>query len=308
MKALTFKTITDLDSAKEIWNSFSAHKKLDDEWDFRYTWVKELNYPLQFIVGYDKDKPVGLLPLQLNNNTGISQKLLKAHKPFLEFFGGVDTDDNHIILLPGYEDHPLDFLREVKSYAILTDMETKYDEDGFKSEYYLDRFELDLVKIPDFTTFLQTNFDGISRQRLVNRLNKINKTHKVTVEEAKDKLDLLFEMNMQRFGNDSSFHMQYRQNVYKEFLNIFDADVFTISLDNKLKAISYSIIYRDTYTSINLGYDLEVRDLQKLLVTTQIKRALEKGCKVFDAGQGNNGWKEHFHLTKIPQYRLDLND
>lgn len=33
----------------------------------------------------------------------------------------------------------------------------------------------------------------------------------------------------------------------------------------------------------------------------------QPGCKTYDAGKGDSGWKEQFHLTRIPQYMLTIN-
>ncbi len=96
MKSLTFKTISNKKDACILWDIFSPKKTLDDEWDFRYTFYKYLKFPLRFIVGFDNGKPIGLLPLQLNTNKGVSQKKFEAREPFLEFFGGIDTGDNKI--------------------------------------------------------------------------------------------------------------------------------------------------------------------------------------------------------------------
>jgi CelD/BcsL family acetyltransferase involved in cellulose biosynthesis len=100
--------------------------------------------------------------------------------------------------------------------------------------------------------------------------------------------------------------MPQRQQIYRDLLKRFNVDLFVIYLNNEPKAISFGIIYNDTYTTINVGYDYDIRDISKYLVVNQIKRAFDLKMKTLDAGQGDNGWKEHFNLTKIPQYKLTL--
>lgn len=301
---IDFKIISDIHEAKAVWEELSPHKTIDDEWEFRQILNTDLNVPLHFMVGYDGEQPVGLLALQKNDRQGLSPKLLSMNSPYLEFFAGIDTDDNGIMIKPGYESAIPEFLKQITEPAILTSIKDQYDG----AEHYIDRFTLDLTQFSDFEDFLQKNLDGKSRQRLINRLNKIEKTYAVEIKKGTaEDLPTLFQFSIDRFGEKSSFNMPQRQAIYKKLLERFNVDLFVITLDDKPAAISFGIIYNGTYTTVNVGYDYNVRDISKYLVVNQLKRAMELGCTTFDAGQGDNGWKEHFHLRKIPQYKLQLN-
>lgn len=305
---LIFKVISDPVECKKLWDEFSPNKTLDDNWDFRMTWIENLNFKLHFIAGFDGETTVGILPLQENTNTGISKKVLNTDKPFLEFFGGVDTDSNLIFLKPGYKELETEFLNQLKDYTILSDLAEPLNFKGKQAEHYNDKFILDLTQFQTFDDFLMKNFDGKSRQRLKNRINKLRKEYAVVIEQgtAQD-FEKMFGFSVKRFGENSSFNMPYRREVFKDLLTNFETDFFVIKLNGEVKAASFGIKYGETYTSVNNGYDLEVRDLAKILAATQIKRAIEMGFKIYDGGKGENGWKEHFHLTKIPQYKLELN-
>ncbi len=308
MKNLTFKIITDVQEAKNIWDLFSPLQTIDDEWDFRYTFNKYLNFPLHFIVGFENDSPVGLLPLQLNTNKGISQKKFGVKEPFLEFFGGIDTDNNKIFLLPGYEYLLPQFLKQIQSTAILAPLADQYTLGQQTAIHYTDKFVLGLESIRDFEMFLQTKFDGKSRQRLKNRINHFNKNYKIEIKQGTETdLELLFELSKDRFGEDSSFNMKHRRNILRDLRQLYEIDLFVIYINGVPKAVSFGMLYNKTYDGINIGYDYDIRDLGKLVFVTQIQRALELGCNVYDVGKNANGWKEHFHLNKIPQYKLAIN-
>lgn len=305
---LNFKIITDPAECKKLWEEFSPNKILDDNWDFRMAWVKELNFELHFIAGFEGETAVGLLPLQKNTNTGISKKVLHTEKPFLEFFGGVDTDSNIIFLKSGYKELEGEFLDQIKDYAILSDLAEPLNFKGKEAEHYNDKFILDLTQFQSFEDFLAKNFDGKSRQRLKNRINKLHKEFDVQIEQGtEEEVEKMFAFSIKRFGEDSSFNMSYRREIFKNLFANIETDFFVIKLNGVVQAASFAIKRGDTYTSINNGYDPEVRDLAKILAATQIKRAIEAGFKIYDGGKGENGWKEHFHLTKIPQYKLELN-
>ncbi len=308
MVSLKFKIIENREDAKVFWDLFSPKKTIDDEWDFRDIWTRSYDFPFHFVVGFDGEKAVGLLPLQRNTLKGLSPKLLAMDVSFLEFFAGLDTDNNRVFINKEYEDCIPQFLQEIKELTVLSSLKEPYLVDGREAEHYLYRYELDLVKLPTFDEFMRINLDGVSRQRLINRINKIDKTYKIEVKDGnKEDLEKMFQLSIERFGEGSSFNMLDRQQIYRELLERFDVDLMTIVLDNEVKAVSFAIVHNGIYTTINVGYDYDVRDLSKLLVVTQIKRAMDRKCTVFDAGQGDNGWKEHFNLTKIPQYKLVLN-
>ena len=305
---ITFSIIEDPTEAKRLWGLFSPYEKIDHDWEFRNAWTEDYNFPFHFIVGYEGTSPIGLLPLQYNTLKGLGPKLLQMNIPYLEFFAGIDTDDNDVWTLPGYEQYKNDFFRQVKMPAVLTSLKEPYEIDGEKAEYYLDRFELDLVKNPDINTYLQQAFDGKGRSRLKGRVRKIQQTYEVTIKQGKESdLETLFNFSINRFGERSSFNMPDRQAIYRKLMERCKTDLLVFDLNGETKAVSFGLIYNNIYTTVNLGYDNTIRDLLKVLVYLRIERAQEKGYKVFDVGQNDNGWKSHFHFTKIPQYKLILN-
>jgi hypothetical protein len=141
MKNVNFRVITDAEEAKKIWEIFSPKKRIDDDWEFRNTWTEKLDFPFHFIVGYDEDKPIGVLPLQLNTLKGLGPKLLQMNIPYLEFFAGIDTDDNDVWVLPGYEEYKKDFFKQIKDPTVLTSLKNQYSIDDNEATFYLDRFE-----------------------------------------------------------------------------------------------------------------------------------------------------------------------
>ena len=201
MKQLTFKVITDLAEAKAMWEIFSPNSTIDDEWTFRYTFYKYLNFPLHFIVGYDGEKPVGLLPLQLNTNKGMSTVRFEMTEPFLEFFGGIDTDDNKVFILPEYKQFIPEFLNQITSTAILAPLADQYSLSNDQAMHYTDKFIVDLKGLTNLDMFLEKNFQGKSKRKLRNRINYFYKNYKIEIKKGTElDLELLFSLNKTRFG------------------------------------------------------------------------------------------------------------
>ncbi len=307
MPKLTFKVVTDVNEAKTLWEQFSPHEKIDDEWDFRYTWIEPLDIPLHFIVGYDGDKAVGMLPLQYNENKGIGQKLFKMDKPFYEIFGGADTDDNKVMLLPGYEDHATEFLEQMPRPTILYSLAEPYTVNGVESEHHTDRFEADLTGLTSLDDYINS-FSGKVRKNIKSELKVRFGDAKVEVRDGtREDLHYLWDLSISRFGEDSSFNMEHRREIFTTLFDRYEIDYFLVLIDDVVRAVSYNLVFNNTYTSINMGYDYSVPGLGKFVIRTCLPRAIDKGCTTYDVGKGNNGgYKERLHLKQIPQYKLVL--
>ncbi len=304
---LKFKIVNDIKEAKKIWEYFSPHQEIDDEWDFRFAFYNYLKFPLHFIVGYDRDEPIGLLPLQYNAGKGPTPMSYEYKSNFLEFFGGDDMDSNKVFLKPGYEDLTSIFLLQVQNQAVLAPLASPYILQQTSTTIFTNKFIADLSQCIEFRDFLMQQFDGKGRGKLVNQLNKLQRNNKVTIEDANDDdLESLFAYNKTRFGEASSFQWEYRKQVFRDLMEQYSHDVFKVVINREIKAVSFSLLFNNMYLSMNIGYDYNIRDLGKFVVSTQIERAIKLKCKTYDAGKGDSGWKEQFHLQKIPQYMMTI--
>lgn len=304
---MDFKTITNIEEAKSLWNELSLHNTIDDEWDFRYTFFKHLTYVPHFLTGFSDGKAVGVLPLQKNTGVGLMPPYATSHKPFLEFFGGDDTDDNAIMVKPGYEGHIPEFLEKIREDVILAPLKNPYEELGLKTQEYTNKYFIDLKGLTTYEDFIDRTWSGDSRGKFKRGLKKLYREHTIEMEYGNlEDLDLMAELNLQRFGESSSFRFPYRASILKDLSNIFPSEVITVKVDGKKEAVSFGLYYKDTYIAINLGVNSKINNLGKHLIMHQIDKAIEHKCLKFDAGKGDFGWKEQYKLKKIPQYQLSL--
>jgi hypothetical protein len=80
--------------------------------------------------------------------------------------------------------------------------------------------------------------------------------------------------------------------------------MLSIDIDGQTEAVSYGIKFKNVYIGMNAGVSGNIEDLSKLLVLKQIDKAIEWGCKIYDAGKGDGGWKESYKLRRIPQLQM----
>lgn len=302
---LIFETISDEASAKKIWDELSPHEFIDDEWDFRYTFFKPLGYKLHFIVGFENDNPVTLLALQENNLTGLRPPYgIEETKPFLEFFGGDDTDDNRLLAK-----NPTEFLfREsvfqIKQRAYLAPLAPEF-ETFPNATWYENKYFVDISNYKSYEDFLVEKWSSGSRKKILQQIRKIEREHEVEViyDDVED-IELLSKFNLERFGEGSSFSFSYRKEIFKELAKLYPVIMISLKIDGKKVASSFGLHYKDTYVGMNAGVSSEIPDLPKMLTLLQMGRAIELGCKVYDAGKGDSGWKENFHFSKNLQFKL----
>lgn len=305
MVNLQFRVATDIVDVKEAWNELSPHQVIDDEWDFRYAFLKPLSYELRFIAGYDGEQIVGLLPLQRNNLTGLRPPYGKDEiQPFLEFFGGDDMDDNVILLKPGYEECVLQFFDQIKERAILAPLATPY---VYKQEaqVYEHKFFLLLTGYASYEDYLEHLWSKDSRKKIRQQIRNIHRDFKVEIiNNNYEDITLLSTFNKERFGETSSFSHEYRQSIFESLTSLYAVETLTIILNGVKQGVSYGIHYKDRYVGMNAGVSYDVQDLGKYLAILQIQQAIELGCSMYDAGKGSSGWKEAYRFQKSPQYQL----
>ncbi len=301
---MKFEVVQDLKKAEIVWNLLSPKKVIDDEWQFRYTFYKYLHYPLYFILCFDGDEPVGMLPMQLNTGFGLRPAYALQCEEFLEFFGGDDSDNNDVFLQEEFGEYRDLFFKQVHSLAYFAPLKDTY-KTVQNIKFYTNKYYLPLVKYKTYDDFLADRWSGDARRNIKRQIRKLHKDNKVNIvqNEFKD-IELLFTLNMLRFGENSSFRYSYRRQIFRDLMDQYRIDLLTIEINGVKEAVSFGIVHKNIYYSMNIGVNPFISNLGKLLILLQIQQAIDLGCKLFDAGKGNGGWKEVYKLNKDPQYKM----
>lgn len=295
MSTLRYSVVQAEPEAKKLWDIFSPKRVIDEDWDYRYTFFRYHGHKLHFIVGYDGEQPIGLLPLQNNSDLGV-----------LEFFGGKDADDNIIFFKPGYENYAADFLDQIQQPAKLEYMAIAYPYTK-QAEVMAMKYYLNMSEYKSFDDHLDRHWYGQSRLKFKRNLRNIFKRHNVEIiDDDYGSIEELFRLNKARFGEESDFHKPHREQMYRDLINLFDCHLTTIVVNGKKEAVAFGILYKGRYVQMNLGINTEINYLGKLVIIQQINRGISLGAKLYDAGRNPMGWKDAFRLYEEPQYRLEL--
>jgi len=301
-----FSIITDIHEAEKIWNALSPHAVIDDEWEFRVTFFKSLGYTLYFCVAYDDNQPVMLLPLQENTGKKLQPPYRPEYSPFLEVFGGDDTDDNWIFMKSGYESVIDQLLARLPKNTVLAPL--AHEKVGaYTAEFYTNKYLMPINDYNNYENYIDAMWSGSSKKKLRQQIRGLYSKYTVEVRHNQyEDIEKMFDLNMKRFGDRSSFSFAYRRQIFKDFMKNFRVEIISILVNGIVESVSYGIIYKGVYIGMNAGTNNDISDLGKLQVLLQIDRAIMLKCTLYDAGKGSSRWKEEFHFESLPQYKLYL--
>lgn len=290
MDSINFQVVSNLDECKEYWERFSPKVTLFDLWDFRYCFYKYDNYPLHFIVGFLGSEPIGLLPLQLNTNEG-----------YVEFFGGSWMEDNKVFIDEKYFDLTEKFFLQITGKANLIAINTK---DKFCSSLPVDeyKYQLDLTNYSSYWDYIKDKYNKKGNDTFRRKFRKIEQDSIEFIENNPEDMDLLIELNIKNFKEDSSFNDGKRKLIYKDFLNLgLEHHLITIKVNGIKQAVSMNIVYNGIFYYLNAGSNFEeIPNLGNYTIMNDIGKAIELKCKTFDALMISYNWKERWHFNKIP--------
>ncbi len=290
--ALKFEYISDFQECERLWEVFSPHRDIYDEWDWRHTFYKYFASPLKFIVGYDADRQIGILPLQYD-----------TQEDFWEFFGGPAMESNAVWVRPGYESFIADFFKAAGEPVWLDYLAGDHD---YTRSLHLDDYgyELDLTDYGGADDFIERHLDGKTRKhvraswRAFNLLNP-----KIKHGRWKD-LNKLFALNEKVFGVESSFLDAYEKDVFCDLVRLpYHWDIFSVEIENKTVAVALAVIFKGKYHFLAVGYNREIKDLGAFINLQNIEEAARARARVIDFGYHNCGWKERWNLQKKPYYQ-----
>jgi len=295
-KEIQFKIESNQEICQKLWEKFSPHVYLYDEWEYRYCFHKYTNYPFNFIVGLVEGQEIGILPLVYDSDEG-----------YLDFFGGFAMEYNKVFIIKGFEQYTNFFYSNIKDSVFLSEIDP-VDQviNGFESD--LDTYYLDVSGFLVFDDFLNNNFAAVYRKSLNRAIRKVESLGvKIVFNQVLD-LEVLFSLNKKRFSTDedkSSFFNAHEEQIFRDLVKIgIPWEIMSIIIDDKIVAVSLSMFFNKRYYYLMNGADVVgYPNLGTYLNLMNIKRAIERKDKVIDFGYHDCNWKKLWHLTPNNLYK-----
>ncbi|MBI4317746.1 MAG: GNAT family N-acetyltransferase [Chloroflexi bacterium] len=177
------------------------------------------------------------------------------------------------------------------------------------------------VPLPDTWQSYLERLSPNTRSELERKTRKLTREHNVQFErvgeaaQLSDRMNTLFALHTERwtsrglpgiFTNERlrPFHLE----VASRFLEKGWLDLTIITADGEAIGAIYNFEYRDTTCYYISGFrstkEWSRYSLGSILLGNSIKRAIDKGVKVFDLLRGNDPYKSRFDPQQKTNYRL----
>lgn len=292
---MDIRIIKNIEEAKIAWNTLSPAECIYDTWDFRYCFYKYTPSELFFYIAYEKEIPIALLPLQYN-----------VDENSLEFFGGSFMENNKVFYKSGYESVVPLLYDQIHQPAKL---EYISGDDSFTTKLPLHDYKyiLPLDTITSSEEYLEKYFPQKDKKEIRRKLRRIEEEGQVkSLLNQNADLELLFEWNIEKFKDDSTFTLNFRKEIFRDILNgPFETYLHTFIQNNEKIGVSMSVVYKGNFISLNSGLrSIAPKNFRTYLNLYKIDFAIEKGEQIFDAESNDCGWKESWHFQKLPLYKF----
>ncbi|MDD3102209.1 MAG: GNAT family N-acetyltransferase [Patescibacteria group bacterium] len=298
---MKFKIVSDYKEAKELWQMFSPNQCLWDLWEVRDCFIRGTNYPLYFIVGYEGDEILGILPLWYNPD-----------QKYYSFIGDDLPEENKLFL----KDKKLlpEFLKQCpdRTYLEYLNQDDKNFFPSFKIVVHPDDcyYHLNLTGFNSFEDYLQS-FGKKHRKNLKYDLNGLSVqgfTADLENNFEENIIDIISRYNLGRFKDDSFFATP---SFSKSLLNLIlltkekgELHMVVIKKLNQIYGAQFAILHKGVYTVIMGGHDSSIKNLGKLLTVGHIKNAVNLGIQEIDFMAGGE-WKQLWQMFGSDVYEWD---
>ena len=295
-----------LDLCEKLWNQFTPNTSIWDLWKTVLSFYNPDFFQPHFIF-LENNGQRGLLPLWTSPESG------------RYFFFGGDYPENRMFWFPN-EMFP-DFFQLMPKRTVLYDINKRSAENIIRlypqyKKYFTpdeNRYYLDLENI---NYDLDQYFERFSPK---HRKNLFYDTRKLVEggirlrwsDDAHD-FEHLIRLSKERFAENSDFFDERLLWQFRSFTKYLEEEnrIVTLSAEaaDGVVGVEMAMIFEGVYYVLNGGFDPEYKNLGKLLVLEQIKRASAEHCREIDFLVGDTGWKELWNLDQDPVFTLDKED
>ena len=295
---MKFEVVTDIKKCAELWRMFHTEEDWWDLWELRECFIVEGNNKLYFIVGYENEKVVGVLPLCLNEEQD-------CYVPVGYLF-----PERNKFLLKDKTQIPifLEQLPEKVYFCCIDQNETQF----YPFKYFGDSYFLNLTQFETMENYLQT-FSKKHRDNVLYDMRKmLNAGYKVKITDKEEgALDVISKFNIERFGKESSFieigHKESMANVIRLAEKKGILQMISVVKDDEIVGAEFGVIYNGNYLVQIGGSDPKISNLGKILIYKHIENSINMKAKKLDFMGGGDSWKKLWNFSKEPIYEYGKN-
>lgn len=299
---LRIRESTDIEECRKLWKELWPRLCVFDLWEVRDCFERAYDRPLRFLVAELDGRAAGILPLSLieeegcfaffpgetwKGKTWLEQNKIPSQNPCIrnELLMGAPGPVHLRYLDPGcVTDVGINFEVDETGYVF------RPDEHAFSFERFMGTFSRKFRK----------NF-----QRELSSLEAMGVTYR---HNHLPDVERLFLMNMDVFGESSYFSEQRFLDSFENLVSwLWDSGMLritTVLIGGSIAAVDIGAVWSRRYTVLAGGTDPEFKGVAKIINLHHIEWSCTERMDTVDFLCGDFGWKERFHLTPRPLYKI----
>jgi hypothetical protein len=322
-------SVTDQDQCRSLWEENMPKRVVTDLWPVRDCFHGRFGRDSNFIVAEESGKVVGLIPMSWipesrcyaffpgetwHGKTWLEQNRIIARDRgvldgMLGCLDGSGADYHLRYLLPPHhgfsaavsDRENCDKLAAVPVLAACEDCpkeclldETGYLFHGAQHGYDFDRYF--------------GSFSGKRAKKIRREMEGLESRDLAVRRGGRDDFETLVGMNIERYGNDSYFADERFAGGFRDLMNLLDdrgwMRMTVVTVEGVPAAVDLGCVYEGAYTLLAGGTDARFPGIAKYINLHHIRTACGERFESVDFLCGEFAWKDTFHLTARPLFKL----
>ncbi len=292
----------DLEEARRIWQRHWPHECLFDLWPVRNCFQSQFNHKPYFLVASENRQFRGMLAL-----SWIDEEQYFGHFPGEVWHGKTWLEQNKILASdPEVFSILVNHIPAASKLRYLTDdphlaggSAAVIDEIGYL--FYPQQYGY------SFEAYLQC-FSGKTRKKMRSELNRLTAGGVSYRYDCFEDVAHMFRMNLESFKEESYFDDVRFLRAFENLVAWLHANkmlrVTTVLIGGRMAAVDVGAVWNQTYTVLAGGTQPDFPGVAKLINFHHIEWACQQQFKAVDFLCGEFNWKNRFHLTARPLYRV----
>jgi len=152
------------------------------------------------------------------------------------------------------------------------------------------------------------SFSSKSRRKIRRELERLSAPGVAFRYDRPGDLELMFQLNLEGYGELSYFRDPRFLGAFEDLASVLHAlgllRVTTVLIGGRVAAVDMGAVWNSTYTVLAGGTHPDFPGVAKLINFHHLERACRERFSWVDFLCGDFNWKERFHLTPRPLYKL----
>jgi len=303
---MNVKFVEERGECKKLWEEFSPHLSIFDEWDFRFSFLNFFEYKLHFVLLEDDNQNVGLLPLWY-----ISEQ--NKYFWFGDIGDGFNWQEENSFWVK--DKKYLKFLMESCPKSTVLNSLKENACDFLIGDERLSRSNpkqlLIMDEIHSVDDFLMT-VDKKLRQNLRRDKKRVEDLNPEIVFDHFEDFEALMKFNSDKFL-DSPFKDNRMVKTFNHVIENgksgakYKSRMISVKVNGEIVGVDLNFICGDIYYTMLCGNDTEkCPGIGHFLTMLDMQDALSMGVKLIDFAESDEGsYKEKLFKT-LPQFVITI--